>query len=221
MIFSKPDSTRGVSAVKAGTQEGVPYRELFSFPLFLSHPCPAFPGLFLTLVIILPLSLSVTAPQPLFWLGEVLSLTGLTYLPSPWIPTLSLPVSCTPHPFEVTAHAVWAAGLPHLKHLSLLRESFPLQSNRFPAWNHRDFQQATPQGFGMSFPLLLHPARLWPASRVPPWTWECGEDSGADRGFLMGVRIGAGSIRAMMLHQEPPPACLPPARVAYALWLAE
>lgn len=79
-----------MSAVKARTQEGVPYRELFSFPLFLSHPCPAFPGLFLTLVIILPLSLSVTAPQPLFWLGEVLSLTGLTYLPSPWIPTLSL-----------------------------------------------------------------------------------------------------------------------------------
>ena len=84
--------------------------------------------------------------------------------------SLSPPISCspeTPPPFEVTAHAVWAAGLPHLRHLSLLRESFPLQSNRFPAWNRRDFQQATPQGFGVSFPLLLPCpalASLWGSS---------------------------------------------------------
>lgn len=46
------------------------YRDLFS-SLFLSHPGATLLGLFLTLVIVLTLSSSVTALQLLFWLYMV------------------------------------------------------------------------------------------------------------------------------------------------------
>ena len=77
--------------MRARTQGGVMYRDLFS-SLFLSHPRPTFLGLFLTLVIVLTLSPSVTAPPPLFWLYMVYYLL--------WPHALALPVepsSLSPH----------------------------------------------------------------------------------------------------------------------------